>query len=100
MNMPGSPCATTSAYRLGETAVTQRRGCGGVEISQTTVGWLLFGAAGLTLAAGLVLRSLLGRRRETTDDVDLDDKVLMPTFVLCCGLCLTAIFLLGYEALA
>jgi hypothetical protein len=41
----------------------------------------------------------LGRRRETTDDGDLDDKILMPTFVLCCGLCLTAIFLLGYEAL-
>ena len=71
-----------------------------MQISQTTVGWLLFGAAGLTLVAGLVLRSLLGRRRGTTDDADLDDKVLMPTFVLCCGLCLTAIFLLGYEALA
>lgn len=71
-----------------------------MQISQTTVGWLLFGAAGLTLVTGLVLRSLLGRRRETTDDADLDDKVLMPTFVLCCGLCLTAIFLLGYEALA
>jgi hypothetical protein len=47
-----------------------------------------------------VLRSLIGRRRGTSDDADLDDKILMPTFVLCCGLCLTAIFLLGYEALA
>lgn len=46
------------------------------------------------------MRSLLGRRRDTSDDADLDDKILMPTFVLCCGLCLTAIFLLGYEALA
>jgi hypothetical protein len=53
----------------------------------------------LTLAAGLVLRSLVGRRRGAADDADLDDKILMPTFVLCCGLCLTAIFLLGYEAL-
>jgi hypothetical protein len=70
-----------------------------VQISQTTVGWLLIAAAGLTLAVGLVLRSFLGRRRETKDDADLDDTILMPTFVLCCGLCLTAIFLLGYEAL-
>jgi hypothetical protein len=43
---------------------------------------------------------LVGRRRGAADDADLDDKILMPTFVLCCGLCLTAIFLLGYEALA
>ncbi len=71
-----------------------------MQISQTTVGWLLFAAAGLTFVAGLAVRSLVGRRRETTDDADLDDKILMPTFVLGCGLCLTAIFLLGYEALA
>lgn len=71
-----------------------------MQLSQTTVGWLLFVAAGLTLVAGLVVRSLIGRRRGTSDDADLDDKILMPTFVLCCGLCLTAIFLLGYEALA
>jgi hypothetical protein len=71
-----------------------------VHISQTTIGWLLFAAAGVTFLAGVGLRSFLGRRRETTDDADLDDKILMPTFVVCCGLCLTAIFLLGYEALA
>jgi hypothetical protein len=71
-----------------------------VPISQTTVGWLLLAAAGLTFVAGIALRSFLGRRRETMDDADLDDKILMPTFVLGCGLCLTAIFLLGYEALA
>lgn len=70
-----------------------------MKISLTTVGWLLFAAAGLTLVVGLVLRSLLGRRRGATDDADLDDKILMPTFVVCCGLCLTAIFLLGYEVL-
>ena len=71
-----------------------------MQISQTTVGWLLFAAAGLTFLVGLAVRSFVGRRRETTDGADLDDKILMPTFVLCCGLCLTAIFLLGYEALA
>ena len=71
-----------------------------VSISQTAVGWLLLAAAGLTFVAGLALRSYAGRWRETTDDADLDDKILMPTFVLGCGLCLTAIFLLGYEALA
>ncbi|OBK70676.1 hypothetical protein [Mycobacterium sp. 1274761.0] len=70
-----------------------------MQISQTTVGWLLFAAAGLTLVLGLTLRALLGRR-DTVDEADLDDKILMPTFVLCSGLCLTAIFLLGYEALA
>jgi hypothetical protein len=71
-----------------------------MSFSQTTVGWLLFAAAGLTFAGGVALRSLLGRGRESTDYADLDDKILMPTFVLGCGLCLTAIFLLGYEALA
>jgi hypothetical protein len=71
-----------------------------LQVSQTTVGWLLFAAAALTLVAGLALRWMLGRRRQSSDDGDLDDKILMPTFVLCCGLCLTAIFLLGYEALA
>ena len=71
-----------------------------MSISQTAVGWVLFAAAGLTFAAGLALRSFIGRRRDATDDADLDDKILMPIFVLCCGPCLTAIFLLGYEALA
>ena len=71
-----------------------------VSMSQTTVGWLLLAAAVLTFLSGLALRSFMGRRREAGDDADLDDKILMPTFVLCCGLCLTAIFLLGYEALA
>jgi hypothetical protein len=70
-----------------------------VQISLTTIGWLLLAAAGLTFVSGLALRWFLGRRRETADDGDLDDKILMPTFVLFCGLCLTAIFLLGYEAL-
>ena len=98
-----------------------------VSISQTTVGWLLLSAAALTFVAGLASRSFIGRRRDTKavrglvrtfrktgvarvlfgrfegdvlDDADLDNMILMPTFVLGCGLCLTAIFLLGYEALA
>jgi hypothetical protein len=70
-----------------------------VPISRTTVGWLLLAAAGLTFVGGIALRSFIGRRRESMDDADLDDKILMPTFVVGCGLCLTAIFLLGYEAL-
>jgi hypothetical protein len=97
-----------------------------MSISQAAVGWLLLAAAGLTFVAGLALRSFMGRRRETKavrrivrtfrktgvarvlfgrfsddvlDDGELDSMILMPTFVLGCGLCLTAIFLLGYEAL-
>lgn len=70
-----------------------------MSVSATTIGWLLLAAALLTFVAGLALRHFLGRRRDTGDLADLDDKILMPTFVLGCGLCLTAIFLLGYEAL-
>ena len=43
---------------------------------------------------------LFGRNSDDVlDDGELDSMVLMPTFVLGCGLCLTAIFLLGYKAL-
>jgi hypothetical protein len=34
------------------------------------------------------------------NDDELDAMILMPTIVVASGLCLTAIFLLGYEALA
>jgi hypothetical protein len=71
-----------------------------LHISQTTVGWLLLAAAALTFVVGVTMRSVLGRRQETVDDAELDDKILMPTFVLGCGLCLTGIFLLGYEVIA
>jgi hypothetical protein len=98
-----------------------------VSISQTTVAWLLLAAAVLTLAAGFASRSFIGRRRNTKavrrlvhtfrrtgvarvlfgrfegdvlDDDELDSMILMPTIVLGCGLCLTAIFLFGYETLA
>jgi hypothetical protein len=98
-----------------------------VSISQTTVAWLLLAAAVLTFAAGFASRSFIGRRRNTKavrrivhtfrttgvarvlfgrfqgdvlDDDELDSMILMPTIVLGCGLCLTAIFLFGYESLA
>jgi hypothetical protein len=98
-----------------------------VSISQTTVAWLLFGAAALTFAVGITSRMFIGRRRNTKavqalvrtfrrtgvarvlfgrfegdvlDDDELDSMILMPTIVIGCGFCLTAIFLLGYETLA
>ncbi len=97
-----------------------------MSISQTTVGWLLLGAAVLTFAFGFASRTFIGRRRKTKavrglvrtfrktgvarvlfgrfegdilDDDELDNMILMPTIVIGCGLCLTAIFLLGYEVL-
>ena len=96
-------------------------------LTQTTVGWLLLAAAALTFVIGFVSRSFIGRRRNTKavrglvrtfrktgvarvlfgrfegdvlDDAELDSMILMPTIVVACGLCLTAIFLLGYETLA
>jgi hypothetical protein len=98
-----------------------------VSISQTTVGWLLLGAAALTFVVGFASRTIIGRRRNTKgvrrlvhmfrrtgvaqvlfgrfegdvlDDDELDSMILMPTIVVGCGLCLPAIFLLGYEVLA
>jgi hypothetical protein len=98
-----------------------------VSISQTAVGWLLLGAAVLTFVLGFASRMFIGRRRNTKavrglvrtfrrtgiarvlfgrfqgdvlDDDELDAMILMPTIVVACGLCLTAIFLLGYETLA
>jgi hypothetical protein len=98
-----------------------------VALTQTTVGWLLLAAAALTFLVGVASRVLIGRRRRTKavrglvhtfrrigvarllfgrfqddllDDDELDAMILMPTIVVACGLCLTAIFLLGYETLA
>jgi hypothetical protein len=98
-----------------------------VSISQTTVGWLLLAAAALTFVVGFMSRTFIGRRRNTKavrrlvqtfrktgvarvllgrfegdvlDDDELDAMILMPTIVIGCGLCLTAIFLFGYETLA
>ena len=96
-------------------------------LTQTMVGWLLLAAAALTFVIGFVSRSFIGRRRNTKavrglvrtfrktgvarvlfgrfegdvlDDDELDSMILMPTIVVACGRCLTAIFLLGYETLA
>ncbi|MGX9789380.1 hypothetical protein [Mycobacterium sp. MMS18-G62] len=96
-------------------------------MSQTTVAWLLVAAAVLMFAVGFASRTFIGRRRNTKavrrlvhtfrrtgvarvlfgrfegdvlDDDELDSMILMPTIVVGCGLCLTAIFLFGYETLA
>jgi len=98
-----------------------------VSISQTTVAWLLLAAAVLMFVVGFASRTFIGRRRNTkavrrmvhtfrrtgaarglfgrfagdvVDDDELDSMILMPTIVVGCGLCLTAIFLFGYETLA
>lgn len=97
-----------------------------MSISQATVGWLLLVAAVLTFVVGFASRVFIGRRRNTRavrglvhtfrrtgvarvlfgrfegdvlDDDELDAMILMPTIVVGCGFCLTAIFLLGYEVL-
>ena len=52
--------------------------------------------------AGITGHRADGHRRfehEVLNHDELDSMILMPT-VVACGLCLTAIFLLGYETLA
>jgi hypothetical protein len=95
-----------------------------VVLSQTVVAWLLLLAAVLMFAGGIVLRTLVGRKRDARsvrravlalrgnavgrmlfgqvgndalDDEELDQMILMPAILMSCGLCLTAIFLLGYD---
>jgi hypothetical protein len=96
-------------------------------LSQATVGWLLLAAAPLTFALGFVSRLVIGRRRDTRpvramvhafrrtgvarvlfgrfegdvlDDDELDSMILMPTVVVGCGFCLTALFMFGYATIA
>lgn len=96
-------------------------------LTQAEVGWLLLAAAVLTFFVGGASRLFIGRRRhskvfrslvrtirrtgvarvlfgrfegEVLNDDELDAMILMPTIVVASGLCLTAIFLLGYETLA
>ena len=88
--------------------------------------WLILSAAMFIAAAGLLLRGFVGRRadrhllgrltrrfretalarvlfgrvqRDALDPDELDQTILMPTIVVACGLCLTAVFLLGYQIL-
>jgi hypothetical protein len=95
-------------------------------LSQTTVGWLLLAAGPATLGLGVLVRVFVGRRTdwppvrrvvggfrssrfaevllgpvrgEPLDGDELDSMFLMPTFIVGCGLCLTALFLLGYDSL-
>ena len=97
------------------------------DVSQATIGWLMLAAAALTFVFGAVSRLVVGRRRESKairrlvhafrrtgiarvlfgrfeddvlDDDELDTMILMPAIVVACGLCLTALFLLGYNTLA
>ncbi|MGV9799611.1 hypothetical protein ACWDTP_16325 [Mycobacterium sp. NPDC003449] len=95
---------------------------------QVLVGWLLLAASVLVFGTGVALRMFIGRREnsevtrarmhafrrtavarvffgavdddEVFDPDELDQMVLMPTIVLACGLCLTALFLLGYKVLS
>ncbi|WP_178361507.1 hypothetical protein [Mycolicibacterium hippocampi] len=87
----------------------------------------MLAAAALTFVLGGASRVVIGRRRESAavrrlvhtfrrtgiarvlfgrfeddvlDDEELDTMILMPTIVIACGLCLTALFLLGYDTLA
>ena len=98
-----------------------------MSLSQATVGWLLLAAAPLTFVIGFASRVFIGKRRhskavramvrtfrktgvarvlfgrfegDVLDDDELDSMILMPTVVVACGFALTALFLLGYEALA
>ncbi|MET0450671.1 MAG: hypothetical protein ABW137_02425 [Mycobacterium sp.] len=95
-------------------------------LSQLTVGWLILVAAIVAFAGGFGLRSLVARKRQSAfvrrfvrgaresrfgrvmfgpvahdalDDEELDQMILMPTIIVACGLCLTSVFLLGYEVL-
>ncbi|WP_102141449.1 hypothetical protein [Mycobacterium sp. QGD 101] len=95
-------------------------------MSRAVAGWLLLLAAFALFAVGLATRSFIGRRRDwapvrrfvsgfrdtrvarvlfgpvehdALDDDELDQMILMPTIVVACGLCLTAVFLLGYGTL-
>lgn len=94
---------------------------------EAVVGGLILAAAVLIAAAGVTMRGFVGRRadrhplgrltrrlrgtrlarmllgpvhRDALDPDELDQMILMPTIVVACGLCLTAVFLLGYRILS
>ena len=95
-------------------------------MTKTEVGWLLLATAAVVFVGGICLRVLIGRNRErpavrrvvggfrasrvaavlfgrverdVMHDDELDGMFVMPAIIIGCGLCLTAVFLLGYEVL-
>ena len=95
-------------------------------LTRTATGWLLLAVAVLVFVGGIGLRVLVGRNRErppvrrvvggfrqsglarllfggvtgdAMEDDELDGMFVMPAIIIACGLCLTAVFLLGYEVL-
>lgn len=95
-------------------------------MTRTEVGWLLLAAAALVFVGGIGLRVLVGRNRKRASvrrivggfrasrlarllfgpverdvmhDDELDGMFVMPAIIVSCGMCLSAVFLLGYEVL-
>ncbi|MEH3131740.1 MAG: hypothetical protein PGN27_17475 [Mycolicibacterium neoaurum] len=66
-------------------------------MSLIIVGLLMVVAAVVVLLLGLGVRTLVGRRADAADSAELDEKILMPTIVVACGLVVTAAFVVGYD---
>lgn len=91
------------------------------------MGWLLVAAALTVFFGGAAIRMMVGRNRDRPgvkrvvggfresavakvlfgpvlndplDDDELDGIFVIPAIVIGCGLCLTGVFLLGYEVLS
>ncbi|MCV7432214.1 hypothetical protein [Mycolicibacterium bacteremicum] len=64
------------------------------------VGVLILAAALVVALLGVGVRTLVARRRDVSDDAELDEKILMPTIAVACGLVVTAVFLFGYDLIA
>ncbi|MGN7777999.1 hypothetical protein ACTJJE_00585 [Mycolicibacterium sp. 22603] len=68
-------------------------------MSLLIVGLLMVVGAVVVLLLGLGVRTLVGRRADAADSAELDEKILMPTIVVACGLVVTAAFVVGYDLL-
>jgi hypothetical protein len=66
-------------------------------VSLLIVGLLMVVGAVVVLLLGLGVRTLVGRRADAADSAELDEKILMPTIVVACGLVVTAAFVVGYD---
>ncbi|CDQ42602.1 hypothetical protein [Mycolicibacterium neoaurum] len=66
-------------------------------MSLLIVGLLMVVGAVVVLLLGLGVRTLIGRRADAADSAELDEKILMPTIVVACGLVVTAAFVVGYD---